>query len=127
MTSGSASPDDTEQLKAEIEQTREQLGRTAEQLVAKTDVKARTQAKVSDLTQRAKDMPSQIRRQAAAQAGGARSQLGQGRDQLQSQLPALKQAVTKGVEGAGKHRTRLIIAVGVLVAGAVAVRIWSRR
>jgi hypothetical protein len=28
---------------------------------------------------------------------------------------------------ARKHRTQLIIAVGVLVAGAVVVRIWTRR
>lgn len=72
MTSGPASPDDPEQLRAQIEQTREQLGQTAEQLVAKADVKARAQAKVSDLTQRAKGTTSQLRRQAAAQADGAR-------------------------------------------------------
>ena len=75
MTSRPPSPDDPEQLKAAIERTREELGRTAEQLVAKTDVKARAQAKASDLTQRAKDATSQVRRQAAAQAGSAREQL----------------------------------------------------
>jgi Protein of unknown function (DUF3618) len=120
MTDEAASPDGPEQLRAEIEQTREELGRTAEQLVAKTDVKARAQAKVTDLTERAKDATSQARRQAAAQADSARSQLVKGRDQLQSQAPgALKLA--------RKHRTQLIIAVGVLVAGAVVVRIWTRR
>ena len=41
MTSRPPSPDNPEQLKAAIERTREELGRTAEQLVAKTDVKAR--------------------------------------------------------------------------------------
>ena len=75
MTTGPASPDDPEQLQAAIEQTREELGRTVEQLVAKTDVKARAQAKVSDLTQRAKDATSQVRHQAAAQASSAREQL----------------------------------------------------
>jgi Protein of unknown function (DUF3618) len=120
MTSGPDSPNDPEQLKVEIEQTREQLGRTAEQLVAKTDVKARTQAKVTDLAERAKDATSQVRQQAAAQADTARSQLVRGRDQLQSQAPdALKQA--------RKYRTQLIIAAGVLVAGVVVVRIWTRR
>jgi hypothetical protein len=98
MTSGPDSPDDTEQLKAQIEQTREHLGRTAEQLVAKVDVKARTQARVTDLTQRAKDATSQVQAQAPM---------------------ALKLA--------SKHRTKLIIAAGVLVAGALAVTIWSRR
>jgi septal ring factor EnvC (AmiA/AmiB activator) len=56
MTSGPASPDDAEQLRAQIEQTREHIGQTAEQLVAKADVKARAQAKVTDLTQRAKGL-----------------------------------------------------------------------
>ena len=119
MTSGSDSLHDPEQLKAEIEQTREQLGRTAEQLVAKTDVKARAQAKVSDLTERAKDATTQVRRQAAAQADSARSQLVRGRNQLRSQASdVLKQA--------RKHRTQLIIAAGVLVAGAVVVRIFTQ-
>ena len=120
MTSGPDIPGDAEQLKAQIEQTREQLGRTAEQLVAKADVKARAQAKVSDLAQRAKDATSQVREQAAAQADSARGQLVTGRDRLQSQAPdVLKQA--------RNHRTQLIIAVGVVIAGAVVIRIWTRR
>ena len=123
MTSGLPSPDDPEQLKAAIEQTRDELGRTVEQLVAKTDVKARAQAKASDLTQRAKDATSQVRRQAAAQAGCARKQLA---GSYQASGP-LKQAVTQGIEGARTYRKPLVIAVGVLIAGAVAVRIWKRR
>ena len=123
MTSGLPSPDDPEQLKAAIERTREELGRTAEQLVAKTDVKARTQAKASDLTQRAKDATGQVRRQAAAQAGRARTQLVSG---YQASGP-LNQTVTQGIEGARAYRKPLIIAVGVLIAGAIAVRIWNRR
>jgi hypothetical protein len=119
MTSRAPSPDNPEQLKAAIERTREELGRTAEQLVAKTDVKARAQAKASDLTQRAKDATSQVRRQ----AGSAREQLAGG---YQASGP-LKQAVTQGIEGARTYRKPLIIAVGVLIAGAVGVRIWNRR
>jgi hypothetical protein len=63
MTSGLPSPDDPEQLKTAIEQTRDELGRTLEQLVAKTDVKARAQAKASELSRRAKDATTQVRRQ----------------------------------------------------------------
>ena len=110
MTTGPASPDDPEQLQAAIEQTREELGRTVEQLVAKTDVKARAQAKVNDLTQRAKDATSQVRHQAAAQAGSARSQLA-GRYQAQAARP-LKQAATQTIQGARSHRKPLIIAAG---------------
>jgi hypothetical protein len=123
MSSGPPSPDDPEQLKAAIERTREELGRTAEQLVAKTDVKARAQAKASDLTQRAKDATSQVRRSAVAQAGSAREQVA---DRYQASGP-LRQAVTQGIEGARTYRKPLIIAVGVLIVGAVAVRIWNRR
>jgi small-conductance mechanosensitive channel len=123
MTSRPPSPDHPEQLKAAIEQTREELGRTAEQLVAKTDVKARAQAKASDLTQRAKDATSQVRRQAAAQVGSAREQLAGG---YQASDP-LKQTMTQGIEGVRTYRKPLMIAVGVLIAGAVAVRIWKRR
>jgi hypothetical protein len=123
MTSRPPSPDNPEQLKAAIEQTLEELGRTAEQLVAKTDVKARARAKASDLTQRAKDATSQVRHQIAAQPGSACSQLA---GSYQASGP-LKQAATQGIPGARAHRKPLIIAVGVLIAGAVAVRIWKRR
>ena len=123
MTTGPASPDDPEQLQAAIEQTREELGRTVEQLVAKTDVKARAQAKVSDLTQRAKDATSQVRHQAAAQAGSARSQLA---DRYQAAGP-LKQAATQAVREARTYRKPLIIAAGVLITGVVMVTIWRRR
>jgi hypothetical protein len=95
MTSGSAAPDDPEQLQAAIEQTRDELGRTVGQLVAKTDVKARAQAKASELSHRAKDAANRVPR--------------------------------PGVEGVRTYRTPLIIAVGVLIAGAVVVGIWRRR
>jgi formate-dependent nitrite reductase cytochrome c552 subunit len=124
MTSGPDSPDDTEQLKAQIEQTREHLGQTAEQLVARVDVKARAQAKVTDLTQRAIRTTSKLRRQAAVRADSARSQLTD-----KTQTPdSLKQAVTMGLDGARKYRIPVIIAVGLLVTGAaVLVRTRSRR
>jgi Protein of unknown function (DUF3618) len=101
MTSGPATHDDPEQLRAQIEQTREELGQTAEQLVAKADVKAWAQAKMTDLTQRAKDTTSQLRRQAA----------------------------TKGADGARKYRVpAAIIAAGLLMAGAaLLVRSRSKR
>jgi len=42
--------DDPQQLTEEIEQTREQLGETVDQLVAKTDVKARARDRTSQVT-----------------------------------------------------------------------------
>ncbi len=43
------------EIRADIEQTREELGETVEALAAKTDVKARAQDKVHEATERALD------------------------------------------------------------------------
>jgi Protein of unknown function (DUF3618) len=43
-----------EEIQQEIEQTRERLGQTVEELAAKADVKARTQAKIADVKARAR-------------------------------------------------------------------------
>jgi len=59
--------DDPQQLAEEIERTRAQLGETVEALTAKTDVKARAQAKVSQLSTRVKGKADQARQQASQQ------------------------------------------------------------
>lgn len=66
---------DAERLRQEIEQTRENLGATVEQLVAKADVKSRAQAKAAELAEQAKSAVAQAREQAAARAGSARGAL----------------------------------------------------
>jgi hypothetical protein len=43
-------PPTAAELQAEIDQTRERLGQTVEELAAKADVKARARAKAADLT-----------------------------------------------------------------------------
>lgn len=60
--------DSPEQIRAEIERTRQQLGDTVERLVAKTDVKARARAEVSALTGRAKSTLATTGRTAASVA-----------------------------------------------------------
>jgi hypothetical protein len=142
-------PDDPEELKTQIEETRQQLGDTVDQLAAKADVKARAQskvadaqavaqskvadaqalaqakvagaqAKVADVTQRAKEKTTQIKQQAAT-AGET------GREQLQSKTPEpVKRVAAQGAEGARRYRTQLAIAAGALVAGVLVVR-WLRR
>lgn len=131
----SSAPDDPEQLKAKIAQTREQLGDTVDQLTAKADVKGRAQAKAADLTERAKARTSQARQQAAVQADSVRSQLAAttatAREQAASAREAVpepvKRAVVKGSEAARQRRKPLAIAVGVLILGAVVIRWWTRR
>ena len=58
-------PVDEHELRQEIEQTREQLGETVEQLAAKTDVKSQARAKVAGLAGRVKDSTAQVRVKAA--------------------------------------------------------------
>jgi hypothetical protein len=104
-------PDDPDQLKTEIEQTRQQLGDTVDQLAAKADVKARAQAKVAD-----------SKAKVAATAGGT------GREQLQRRTPdPVKRAVGQGAESARRYRTQLAIATGAVVVGILVVRWWKRR
>ena len=136
-------PDDLEQLRAEIEQTREHLGDTVDQLAAKADVKAQAQAKAADLTQRAKDTAGQARQHAADTVGQVRQQAADtatqarqraaaaaatGQEQLQARTPeGVKQAASAGLAKARQYQTPLLIAVGAVVLSAVVVRWWRRR
>jgi len=58
-----------EEIQREIEQTREHLGQTVEELAAKADVKTRAQAKVADVKARARvraaEVSGQVRRSQA--------------------------------------------------------------
>jgi lysozyme family protein len=80
-------PDDPEQLRQDIERTREQLGQTVEALVAKTDVKAQAKEKVGQLTDRVKGSTAQAKDQATARVT-------QAREQLASKTQDVKQAAT---------------------------------
>ena len=94
-----ALPDDPEQLRLEIERTREQLGETVEALVAKTDVKARAkrQERAEQLSQRLKGTTAQARSQLAGKTADARNAAvatgGPARDQLQARATAVGGAV----------------------------------
>ena len=58
-----------EEIQQEIEQTRERLGQTVEELAAKADVKTRAQAKAADMKARARvraaEVSEQVRRSQA--------------------------------------------------------------
>lgn len=147
-------PDEIQELRQEIEQTREGLGKTVQQLAAKADVKARARHKTVELTQKVKGKTSATQAQAAASAGNARSQIAEktqaarqqvmpvvsaGRDQLQARAAAVgmpvweatpeavRQAVAKGASTARQRRAPLIGAASALIAGYLAVRWWNRR
>jgi hypothetical protein len=146
----STPPDDIQELQQEIEDTREQLGQTVEQLVAKADVRARARGKAAELTGRVKDQAGQARAQAAARAGTVGDQLvskatsaGQraaylgaaAREQVSARAAPVweaapepaRQAVAKGASTTRQHRVPLVVAAGMLVVGLLAIRWWRTR
>ena len=69
-----AVPDDVQAIRAEIEQTREHLGATVEQLAARVDVKARARSGATKLARQARSqvasLTSEYRVPLAATAAG---------------------------------------------------------
>jgi uncharacterized protein YjbJ (UPF0337 family) len=153
-TAAAAPPDDPQQLTEEIERTREQLGETVEQLAAKTDVKARAQAKASQVTGRLKGTAGQARQQAAAKAGQVQRQLagktagprqkvasvsGPAKDQVRQQAAAVaatiskvtpepvQRAATKAAATARQRRVTLAVAVGATGLAWMVIARWRRR
>ena len=56
-------------MQEEIEQTREHLGQTVEELVAKGDVKARAQAKAAEVKVKAQDKAADVKSRAVSLSG----------------------------------------------------------
>ena len=54
MSAPDSTPQSAPDIQREIEQTRERLGQTVEELAAKADVKGRAQAKAAEVTTRAR-------------------------------------------------------------------------
>lgn len=65
----SPTPADPQKLRAEIEQTRAELGDTVEQLAAKTDVKARAKQALGDAKGKARQTLTGLKDQAVHKAG----------------------------------------------------------
>ena len=132
-------PDDPEQIRQDIEHTREQLGDTVEALVAKTDVKAQAKDKVGQLTGRLKGTTAQARTQLAQKTADVRQAAStngaQGRDQLQARATAVgskvRDVTPEPVQRAARHAaartsprqaTIAAVAAGVVLIGFILVR-----
>ena len=63
-----AMPDEAQQIRAEIERTREHLGATVEQLAARVDVKSRARAQAAQLAGQARSQLEKARSQAVSVA-----------------------------------------------------------
>ena len=114
-----APPDDLRQLEAEIERTREQLGETVQELVARADVKSLARTKAAELSGRVKDTTSQARKAATAGAVSVRSQV------TDKSAAALQKATSAGA--AQKERwIPLTLAAVALILGGLGLRRWRR-
>jgi Protein of unknown function (DUF3618) len=139
-------PVDEHELRQEIEQTREQLGETVEQLAAKTDVKGQARAKIAGLAGRVKDSTAQMRAKAAERSAGmrgqaagktalARQKAAAGRGRLQAQASGawqvapdgVRRTVAKGARTASQRRVPLAVAAVTLIAGYLVFRWWRKR
>jgi hypothetical protein len=110
-------PDDIQELRQEIEQTRDQLGDTVQQLAAKADVQARARDKAAELTKKVKGKASQTQAQAAAV----------GAPVWEATPEPVRQAVAKGASTVRQRRAPLAVAASALVAGYLVLRWWRRR
>lgn len=149
-----APPKDPRQLEAEIARTREQLGETVQELVARADVKSMVRAKTAEMTGKVRSTAVRARRSAAGRAGQMRSQVaarttaarqkaisagGAGRDQLRSRASSVatpvwsaapeqvRRAVTSGASSARERRTPLALAAAALVFGYLGFKLRSGR
>lgn len=124
----SAPPDDEQQVQQEIEQTREHLGDTVEQLAAKADVKATARKKAAKLAGRMESTTSRARQQAAARADSVRGQIAAaGAPAWEATPEGIRRAVTKGASNAKERRVPLAVAAGALLLACMAVRRWRKR
>jgi len=142
-------PDEAQQLRTEIELTREHLGATVEELAAKVDVKNRAQAKVAEVrgraTGQAKNGLARARElvtrtgkqaslastQAGARTGGALAATTAGARQRaiaagQAAPAPVRQVAAKGAVTARKYRGPLATAGGAGLLALIAFIIWYR-
>jgi lysozyme family protein len=130
-------PDDAQQLREEIERTRERLGETVEQLAAKADVKSRARAEAAGLadqvTRRVKDVMAQARKQIADRAGSARGTLAATTADARQKAAAgeaapgpVRQAAAQGAGAARRHRGPLSAAVAAVLLAVLGFLIWRR-
>jgi hypothetical protein len=108
--------DEAQALREEIEQTRERLGDTVEQLAAKADAKKRARAEAARLGERVQVAMARARGHAMLTAAKVRKS-GPGR---------ARHAFGKSARTVREQRGPLADAVGALVAVLAALIIWKR-
>lgn len=105
-----APPDAARQLELQIERTRQQLGDTVQELMAKADLKGRALAKATDVSRTCKTTIVQARKSA-----------------WEATPEQLRQALAKGAGTARDHWVPLTVASGVVILDCLAVWQWKAR
>lgn len=130
---------DPQQLQAEIERTREQLGETVQELAGRADVKSRARARAAEARRNAAARAGSVRSQVANKTTAARQKVTSAsadrKDQLRTRAAPVweatpeqvRRAVTKGANSARDGWVPLAVAAGVLMVGSLAAWQWSRR
>ena len=104
-------------LRQEIESTRQRLGETVDELAAKADVKARAQAKAAETTAQARDRAAEATAQARDRAAKATAQA---RDR------AVEVSGRVSRSEAVRRRWPVAVAAAVVIAGTVVIWRWKR-
>ncbi|PWI44794.1 DUF3618 domain-containing protein [Streptomyces sp. ICBB 8177] len=106
---------DAENLRAQVEHSREELGRTVAALAAKADVKARAQEKATA-----------VKGQVAAKAGGIKEGAERTVRKVRGRLPEpVRGKASQAGEVAGGNRTALLSRTALLAAGTgLATVVW---
>ena len=130
-------PTDPEQLRAEIAETRAELGATVEALAAKVDVKTRAKNTITDATSRARQKLSTTKAQTVQAVGSARQKLTDPSGPAATKIaPARRQAVALEARVVAVRRhprvqrslpPLALVTAAAVVAGAVWVVIRRRR
>jgi hypothetical protein len=104
-----APPDDARQLELEIQRTREQLGETVQELVAKADVKSRAQAKATELSGKCQSTMVQARKSA-----------------WEATPEQVRRAMTIGASVTRKRWAPLAVVAGAVIIDCLAIWQWQR-
>jgi hypothetical protein len=125
---GAEGKPDVEALRAEIKQTRSELGETVQALAAKADVKARAKEQVEQTKQRvraqAAEATGKVRDAAVHATDRVRAAAGQAGDRVGQAADRASQATDRAVTPAGEADVAVAgrrIPIALLVAGAAAV------
>ena len=110
-------PEIRQEIEQEIEQTREHLGATVEELAAKADVKARARGKAAEVKASAQARAAEVKASAQARAAEVSGR-------AKAELTALPGRARRSP--LVQRRWPLAVAAGVVAFGAVAVWRWRK-